>query len=56
MVKISPNWQYNLSTDAAEGAGDVSRSVNAVAIFLLALVKVGHNPSSLLMAGATPLA
>jgi hypothetical protein len=50
MVRISPSWQYNLSTPSVEDGGNVSRSMSVVATFWLALVKVGHPPPSPLTA------
>jgi hypothetical protein len=45
MVRISPNWQYNLSTPSMEGGGSVSRSVTVAATFWLALAMAGRYPS-----------
>jgi hypothetical protein len=53
VVRISPSWQYNLSTLLAEGTSKASRSV---AMFWQALVKAVCYPPSWLMVGATRLA
>jgi hypothetical protein len=44
MARISPSYQYNLSTALAVGAGSMSRSMATTATFWLALVKARSYP------------
>jgi hypothetical protein len=56
MVRIPPNWQYNLSTPLVEAAGSVSRSVAATVMIWLPLAKACCCSPSQLVVGTTPLA
>jgi hypothetical protein len=54
--RMSFSWPYTLSTPLPKGAGKVSRSAAATAMFWLALMKVGHGTPSRLMAATMALA